>query len=84
LPLFPGPALAYAEQIHKSQDQEAAYQAAESVWAKDWACQQSPDIALAFRGLDPIRETDFADWAERLFSPLVAHSTSQTAAKDLD
>ncbi len=83
LPLFPGPSLAYAEQWLMSDDRELALQAAEKNWAKDWDGGASAEVALAYRGLDPLRDTDFAEWAERLFCPLVAHSETLTAAKDL-
>lgn len=81
LAFFPAAALAYVDALAKADDK--ALERAVKVWEQDYdGGGNNIDVQTAFRGQDPLRDTDFEDWAERLAGPLHQASTLIAASKD--
>ena len=73
LPFAPAASMAYAERFVKSQDREAARNAARSQWSGERAYDGllNAYVSLAYDGEDPFDEDQFAELAETLLLPLL-------------
>jgi exodeoxyribonuclease V gamma subunit len=80
VPLFPEASFAYAERLHKGQDEERALSAARAAWVGNEFSKKTPEgqdpyHRLVFRDRDPL-DADFARLAREVFLPLLEHRRS--------
>jgi len=80
LPIFPAASWAYASSKSKTSDPHKASTAAQKDWHgfKGMGDINDPYIGLIMRNVDsnPIEDTDFTVWAERLYTPLLLATVS--------
>jgi exodeoxyribonuclease V gamma subunit len=75
LPLFPRTSFAFAERLHRTQDEARARETAQSVWCgNDYQQGECVDAyhQLALRGREPL-DHDFERLARELFLPMLEH-----------
>jgi exonuclease V gamma subunit len=76
LPFFPEAAQVYAQSMGKDGLAEQALDKAEKAWEKDeyGTGPATQSVASLFQGQNPIRASDFAELALRVFEPILEYS----------